>query len=158
MRPIKKIFKHFLLLDIIKSLKITQHYFFRKNITLQVPKESTPRSERFRGTFALRSYPNNDERCIACHLCEKSCPSKAITIKTQLKTHSSSLLIGESERTLIAYDIDLFKCIFCGFCVEACPVDAIVQTQEDYPSFDSPHLSIMNKATLLKVGKSYDAS
>lgn len=98
---------------------MTGGYFFRKKFTVQYPEEKTPKSPRFRGLHALRRYPNGEERCIACKLCEAICPAQAITIEAEPREDSS--------RRTTRYDIDMTKCIYCGFCQEACPVDAIVE-------------------------------
>lgn len=120
MNAIKEFFASFLLLDLIKGLALTGRYLFARKITIQFPEEKTPLSPRFRGLHALRRYPNGEERCIACQLCEAVCPAVAITIESE--THD------DGSRRTTRYDIDLTKCIFCGFCEEACPVDAIVET------------------------------
>jgi NADH-quinone oxidoreductase subunit I len=78
-------------------------------------------ASRFRGLHAQRRYPNGEERCIACKLCEAVCPALAITIESEQR--------ADGSRRTVRYDIDLFKCIYCGFCEEACPVDAIVETR-----------------------------
>tara|TARA_R110000868_G_scaffold411035_1_gene701435 strand:- start:12469 stop:12954 length:486 start_codon:yes stop_codon:yes gene_type:complete len=111
--------KQFLLLDVIKGLSITLRHLFEKNITLLYPWEKTPISPRFRGEHALRRYPNGEERCIACKLCEAVCPAQAITIEAAPSKDGS--------RRTTRYDIDMVKCIYCGLCEEACPVDAIVE-------------------------------
>jgi NADH-quinone oxidoreductase subunit I len=103
------------------GMKITAKELINKKITVQFPEERTPISPRFRGLHALRRYPNGEERCIACKLCEAVCPANAITIESEMR--------DDGTRRTTQYDIDLFKCIFCGFCEEACPVDAIVETQ-----------------------------
>ena len=100
---------------------MTGWYFFQPKITVQYPEEKTPQSRRFRGLHALRRYPNGEERCIACKLCEALCPAMAITIESDQR--------DDGSRRTTRYDIDLTKCIFCGFCEEACPVDAIVETR-----------------------------
>ena len=107
--------------ELIKGLALTGRHFFRRKLTQMFPEERTPLSPRFRGLHALRRYPDGEERCIACKLCESVCPAMAITIE-----------LGEREdgsRRTTRYDIDFNKCIYCGFCEEACPVDAIVETQ-----------------------------
>ena len=107
--------------ELCKGLSVTGWYFFQPKITVQYPEEKTPQSRRFRGLHALRRYPNGEERCIACKLCEAICPAMAITIESDQR--------DDGSRRTTRYDIDLTKCIFCGFCEEACPVDAIVETR-----------------------------
>ena len=118
---IKKLVKDFSLSELRGGMKITAKELINKKITVQYPEEKTPISPRFRGIHALRRYPNGEERCIACKLCEAVCPANAITIESEMR--------DDGTRRTTQYDIDLFKCIFCGFCEEACPVDAIVETQ-----------------------------
>jgi NADH-quinone oxidoreductase subunit I len=112
--------KYFLLADFIKGFGLGMKYFFRPKATLNYPHEKGPLSPRFRGEHALRRYPNGEERCIACKLCEAVCPAQAITIDAEPREDGS--------RRTTRYDIDLTKCIFCGFCEESCPVDSIVET------------------------------
>ncbi len=109
------------LTELVRGLALTGRHLFARKITVQFPEEKTPQSPRFRGLHALRRYPNGEERCIACKLCEAVCPAMAITIESEQRSDGS--------RRTSRYDIDLTKCIFCGFCEEACPVDAIVETR-----------------------------
>jgi NADH-quinone oxidoreductase subunit I len=111
--------KYFLLQDFWQGLKLGMKYFFAPKATLNYPHEKGPLSPRFRGEHALRRYPNGEERCIACKLCEAICPAQAITIDAEPREDGS--------RRTTRYDIDMTKCIYCGFCQEACPVDAIVE-------------------------------
>jgi len=115
----------FFLKELFKGMALTGRYMFARKITVQFPEEKTPQSARFRGLHALRRYPNGEERCIACKLCEAVCPAMAITIESAQRDDPN----GQSSRRTTRYDIDLTKCIFCGFCEEACPVDAIVETR-----------------------------
>ena len=101
------------------GLTVTLSAFFREPVTLNYPFEKGPLSPRFRGEHALRRYPNGEERCIACKLCEAVCPAQAITIEAETR--------ADGSRRTTRYDIDMTKCIYCGFCQEACPVDAIVE-------------------------------
>ncbi|MGN6390385.1 MAG: NADH-quinone oxidoreductase subunit NuoI [Burkholderiaceae bacterium] len=120
MEAIKDFFGSLMLRELFRGLALTGRYMFARKITVQFPEEKTPYSPRFRGLHALRRYPNGEERCIACKLCEAVCPALAITIESKL---------GEDgKRRTTRYDIDLTKCIFCGFCEESCPVDSIVET------------------------------
>jgi len=114
-----KNFKRFLLLDILKGMGKTLSYFFKPKATLSYPYEKGPLSPRFRGEHALRRYPNGEERCIACKLCEVICPAQAITIEADTR--------ADGSRRTTLYNIDMTKCIYCGLCEEACPVDAIVE-------------------------------
>ncbi|MEQ8664448.1 MAG: NADH-quinone oxidoreductase subunit NuoI [Rhodospirillales bacterium] len=108
-----------LLSELISGMGLTLRYFFKRKVTLNYPYEKGPISPRFRGEHVLRRYPNGEERCIACKLCEAICPAQAITIEAEPRSDGS--------RRTTRYDIDMVKCIYCGFCQEACPVDAIVE-------------------------------
>ncbi len=139
-RYIKSLF----LWELLMGLKLTGKYFFATKITVQYPEEKTPMSPRFRGLHALRRYPNGEERCIACKLCEAVCPALAITIESEPR--------ADGTRRTTKYEIDLFKCIYCGFCEESCPVDSIVETREFEYIFEKRDESIMTKEKLLAVG------
>jgi len=149
MDRIRSIFKTLVLWELWKGLSVTLRNFFRDDVTVQYPEEKTPQSYRFRGLHALRRYPNGEERCIACKLCEAVCPALAITIESA---------VGEDgTRRTTRYDIDLFKCIYCGFCEEACPVDAIVETRIHEYHMETPGENIMTKEKLLAVGDRFEA-
>ena len=146
---LKDFLSSFMLLELFKGLRITGKYFFARKITVQFPEEKTPLSPRFRGLHALRRYPNGEERCIACKLCEAVCPALAITIESDQR--------ADGTRRTTRYDIDLTKCIFCGFCEEACPVDAIVETRTlEYHGEKRGDL-YFTKDMLLAVGDRYEA-
>ena len=121
MEKITNFFKTFLLFELLKGMALTGRYFFARKITVQYPEEKTPQGFRFRGLHAQRRYPNCEERCIGCKLCEAICPAMAIKIELAERE--------DGTRRTTQYDIDLTKCIFCGFCEESCPVDAIVETR-----------------------------
>ena len=141
---IKHYLRSFLLIDLLLGLKLTGKYFFKKKITVQFPEEETPLSPRFRGMLALRRYPNGEERCIACKLCEAVCPALAITIESEPRSDGS--------RRTTRYDIDAFKCINCGLCEESCPVDSIVVTPIHHYHISERGQNIMTKEKLLAVG------
>ena len=141
--------KSFMLWELLLGLRITGRYLFAKKITVQFPEERTPLSPRFRGLHALRRYPNGEERCIACELCEAVCPVLAITIESEQR--------DDGTRRTTRYDIDLFKCIFCGFCEEACPVDSIVETRTFDYHFEKRGEHIMTKEKLLAHGDRCEA-
>ena len=140
--------KTFLLWELVKGLRLTGRHLFTRKITIQYPDEKTPMSPRFRGLHALRRYPNGEERCIACKLCEAVCPALAITIESEER--------ADGSRRTTRYDIDLFKCIYCGFCEEACPVDSIVETQIHEFHFENKGENIITKDQLLAIGDKYE--
>jgi NADH-quinone oxidoreductase subunit I len=135
--------------ELFQGLSLTGRYLFRRKFTVQYPEEKAPISPRFRGLHALRRYPNGEERCIACKLCEAVCPALAITIEAEPREDGS--------RRTTRYDIDLFKCIYCGFCEESCPVDSIVETDIYEYHFENRGDHIMTKEQLLAIGDRYEA-
>lgn len=145
MKMIRHYIKSFLLWELLKGMAVTGKHLFSRKITVQYPEEKTPQSPRFRGLHALRRYPNGEERCIACKLCEAVCPALAITIEAGPREDDGS-------RRTTKYEIDLFKCIFCGFCEESCPVDSIVETRIYEYHFEERGGEIMTKEKLLAVG------
>ena len=148
MAAVRDTFNSFFLVELFKGLALTGKHAFRRKITVQYPEEKTPMSPRFRGLHALRRYPNGEERCIACKLCEAVCPALAITIESEQR--------ADGTRRTTRYDIDLTKCIFCGFCEESCPVDSIVETHIfEYHGEQRGDL-YFTKEMLLAVGDRYE--
>ncbi len=148
MNKVMQYFRSLFLWELIKGLKLTGRQMFKGKITVQYPEEKTPQSHRFRGLHALRRYPNGEERCIACKLCEAVCPAVAITIESEQR--------DDGSRRTTRYDIDLTKCIFCGFCEESCPVDSIVETRIfEYHGEQRGDL-LMTKERLLEIGDKYE--
>ncbi len=149
MNGFRHFFKSFMLWELLVGMRLTGRYLFKRKVTVQYPEEKTPMSPRFRGLHALRRYPNGEERCIACKLCEAVCPALAITIDSEVREDGS--------RRTTRYDIDLVKCIFCGFCEESCPVDSIVETRiHEYHGEKRGDL-YMTKEKLLAVGDKWEA-
>ena len=144
MKQLVRFLKSLLLIEIFKGLALTWRHLFTRSITVRYPEEKTPQSPRFRGLHVLRRYPNGEERCIACKLCEAVCPALAITIDSEEREDGS--------RRTKRYDIDLFKCVYCGFCEEACPVDSIVLSRAFEYHFEEKGDQIMTKAKLLALG------
>ena len=140
--------KALLLSEIVGGLALTFRYMFRKRATLNYPYEKGPLSPRFRGEHALRRYPNGEERCIACKLCEAICPAQAITIEAEPREDGS--------RRTTRYDIDMTKCIYCGFCQEACPVDAIVEGPNFEFATETREELYYNKDKLLENGERWE--
>ena len=148
MQTISRYLKSLLLLELFRGLAVTLRYWKAPKETLNYPEEKTPKSPRFRGLHALRRYPNGEERCIACKLCEAVCPALAITI--------DSCQREDGTRRTTRYDIDLFKCIYCGFCEESCPVDSIVETDISEYHFENRGENIVSKAQLLAIGDRFE--
>ncbi len=149
MSTVAHLIKSFTLWEFLKAHALTLKYFFKPKVTINYPFEKAPLSPRFRGEHALRRYPNGEERCIACKLCEAVCPALAITIDSEKREDGS--------RRTTRYDIDLFKCIFCGFCEESCPVDSIVETHILEYHFENRGEHIVNKQQLLALGDRLEA-
>ncbi|MDQ3959280.1 MAG: NADH-quinone oxidoreductase subunit NuoI [Pseudomonadota bacterium] len=142
--------KSLMLVELLKGLATTGQRLFTKKITVRYPEEKTPQSPRFKGLHALRRYPNGEERCIACKLCEAVCPAACITIESEQRE--------DGTRRAQRYDIDLFKCIYCGFCEEACPVDAIVLTRIFEFHYEKRGDEIITKERLLAIGDRMEES
>ena len=148
MNTVRRLAKTFLLLELLKGLGVTFRFLFSEKLTIRYPEEKTPKSPRFRGLHALRRYPNGEERCIACKLCEAVCPALAITIESEPR--------ADGTRRTTRYEIDLFKCIYFGFCEESCPVDSIVETGIHEYHFENRGENIMTKEKLLAIGDKYE--
>jgi NADH-quinone oxidoreductase subunit I len=148
MRPLREHFNTWFLTELLRGMWLTGKSFFRRKVTVQYPEEKTPISPRFRGLHALRRYPNGEERCIACKLCEAVCPAMCITIESDERS--------DGTRRTTRYDIDLFKCIYCGFCEEACPTDAVVMTRHFEFHMEERGQSIIDKSRLLMQGDKFE--
>ncbi|HKJ87108.1 MAG TPA: NADH-quinone oxidoreductase subunit NuoI [Gammaproteobacteria bacterium] len=144
-----RFFQAFFLTELWRGLMLTGRHFFKRKITVQYPDEYTPMSPRFRGLHALRRYPNGEERCIACKLCEAVCPALAITIESEER--------DDGTRRTTRYDIDLTKCIYCGLCEESCPVDSIVETHIFEFHGEERGDLVYGKEKLLAIGDKYEA-
>lgn len=138
----------FLLKEIAQGMFLTLRVMFRPKVTLNYPYEKGPLSPRFRGEHALRRYPNGEERCIACKLCEAVCPAQAITIEAEER--------ADGSRRTTRYDIDMTKCIYCGYCQEACPVDAIVEGPNFEYATETREELFYNKEKLLGNGERWE--
>ncbi len=145
---LRELIKTWFLLELLRGMKVTGRNLFHRKSTIQYPEEKTPLSPRFRGLHALRRYPNGEERCIACKLCEAVCPAVCISIDSEER--------ADGTRRTTRYDIDLFKCIYCGFCEEACPTDAIVMTRRMDFHMETRGEAIIHKEELLKLGDKYE--
>jgi NADH-quinone oxidoreductase subunit I len=141
--------RSFLLSEIVAGFALTLKYMFKPKVTLNYPFEKGPLGPRFRGEHVLRRYPNGEERCIACKLCEAICPAQAITIEAEPREDGS--------RRTTRYDIDMTKCIYCGFCQEACPVDAIVEGPNFEFSAETREELMYNKDKLLANGDRWES-
>ena len=148
LRRLREITRTWFLLELLRGMALTGRYMFSRKVTVQFPEEKTPQSPRFRGLHALRRYPNGEERCIACKLCEAVCPALAITIESDQR--------ADGTRRTTRYDIDLTKCIFCGFCEESCPVDSIVETGFIEYHGESRGDLLYTKPMLLAIGDRYE--
>jgi NADH-quinone oxidoreductase subunit I len=148
MKMITNYIRSLFLFELLMGLSVTGRYFFKRKFTLRYPEEKAPVSPRFRGLHALRRYPNGEERCIACKLCEAVCPALAITIEAEPR--------NDGSRRTTRYDIDLFKCIYCGYCEESCPVDSIVLTRVYEYHFENRGENVVDKQKLLDIGDKYE--
>ena len=142
--------RSFLLTELVAGFALTLRYMFKPKVTVNYPYEKGPLSPRFRGEHALRRYPNGEERCIACKLCEAICPAQAITIEAEPR--------DDGSRRTTRYDIDMTKCIYCGFCQEACPVDAIVEGPNFEFSTETREELMYDKDKLLENGERWEAA
>ena len=141
--------KSLFLAEFVSAFVLAMKYLVREKKTLNYPFEKGPLSPRFRGEHALRRYPNGEERCIACKLCEAVCPAQAITIEAGPRRN-------DGTRRTTRYDIDMTKCIYCGLCQEACPVDAIVEGPNFEFATETREELFFNKERLLDNGDRWE--
>ena len=145
---LNRVFKILFLSEFVKAIGIAFKEIFKKKKTINYPFEIGAISPRFRGEHALRRYPNGEERCIACKLCEAVCPAQAITIENEER--------ADGSRKTTRYDIDMLKCIYCGLCEESCPVDAIVQGPNFEFATETREELYYNKEKLLENGDRWE--
>lgn len=145
---ISKSIRTVLLGELLSGMALTLLYMFRPKVTVNYPYEKGPLSPRFRGEHALRRYPNGEERCIACKLCEAICPAQAITIEAEPR--------DDGSRRTTRYDIDMTKCIYCGYCEESCPVDAIVEGPNFEFATETHEELVYDKAKLMSNGDRWE--
>ncbi len=148
MATLDRVARSLLLSEIVSGMALTFSYLFKPKVTINYPYEKGPISPRFKGEHALRRYPNGEERCIACKLCEAICPAQAITIEAEPREDGS--------RRTTRYDIDMVKCIYCGMCEEACPVDAIVEGPNFEFTTETREELLYDKAKLLSNGDRWE--
>ena len=143
-----RIIKTIFLVEFLRALAIAIKEIFKSKKTINYPFEKGKISSRFRGQHALRRYPNGEERCIACKLCEAVCPAQAITIESEPR--------NDGSRKTTRYDIDMVKCIYCGLCEESCPVDSIVQGPNFEFSTETKEELYYTKEKLLENGDRWE--
>ncbi len=146
---LNRFLKIIFLSEFVKAIVIAIKEIFKKKKTINYPFEKGKISPRFRGEHALRRYPNGEERCIACKLCEAICPAQAITIENEER--------ADGSRKTTRYDIDMIKCIYCGLCEESCPVDAIVQGPNFEFATETREELYYNKEKLLENGDRWES-
>src|SRR5437667_11183049 len=86
--------------EFVSAFFLSMRYFFKPKPTLNYPFEKGPVSPRFRGEHALRRYPNGEELCIACKLCEAICPAPAVTIEAGPRPNAGT-------RRTVRYELDM---------------------------------------------------
>jgi NADH-quinone oxidoreductase subunit I len=127
--------------QIIGGMVLTLKQVFRPKFTRQYPEEKWTPPAAFRGRPVLVLNDNGVERCVACGLCSRVCPSLAIEVQaaeTEL----------EKERYPEKFEINMVRCIFCGFCEEVCPEEAIVMSDEYILTFSSQEEAVFGKEKL----------
>jgi formate hydrogenlyase subunit 6/NADH:ubiquinone oxidoreductase subunit I len=85
---------------IFSFAKTISRSFFKKPATLMYPQVERKYYSITRGRIF-----NDIDRCIFCGLCEKKCPTHAITVMKETKE----------------YELRSLQCITCGACVDVCP-------------------------------------
>ena len=123
---IKEFFSRLIPVDLLKGLRVTGGYFFRRKETVQYPEQRLEPSDRFRGMFGYDS-----ERCIDCALCVKACPIDIIFLVDKVERDP---VTNKKKKIITRYDIDVKRCMFCGLCEEACPTEprSIWMTSKTY--------------------------
>lgn len=116
------------ILSALKSLttgmRVTIKEFFTPKITQCYPenRETLKISDRFRGVLEMPHDENQNNKCIACSLCEKSCPNGTILVRSVMVEDPET---GKKKKKLVEYRYNLGSCMYCNLCVDVCPTGAI---------------------------------
>lgn len=128
--------------EIVKGLALTLKTMFRPSFTLKYPEVKFEPAGSYRGRPVLVQDTNGEERCVACGLCSRVCPSLAIEVQAAETTR-------EKERYPEKFEINMLRCIFCGFCEEVCPEEAIVMSKDYELVFSNRQDALYGKDKLL---------
>lgn len=127
--------------EIVKGMRLTISQMFKPKFTVQYPESTFVPPPSFRGRPILVEE-NGTERCVACGLCSRVCPSLAIEVQA-----------GETEKNKERFperfEINMLRCIFCGFCEEVCPEEAIIMSNEYGLVFENQKDALYGKEKLL---------
>jgi NADH-quinone oxidoreductase subunit I len=127
---LKKVF----LIDLFQGLFVTLKYTFRPKATIQYPEEVKQPSERFRGVIRLYRDEEGKPLCIACKMCQRTCPQNCFDIEGAKDENN--------KMRPVKFDWKMERCSFCGLCTEACPTGAVRSSKEF-------RLSTLDRSTLL---------
>jgi NADH-quinone oxidoreductase subunit I len=99
---------------------ITIREMFHRPITVRYPEEKPPFERGSRGVPVLKVNEQSGLlNCVACGLCERSCPPSCIEIVQAVDAS------GKKKPWPETFNLDLSHCMVCNLCVEACPFDAL---------------------------------
>jgi len=128
--------------EIAKGLALTFKNMVKPKYTIEYPEDKFIPPPSYRGRPVLVMEADGEERCVACGLCARVCPSLAIEVQ-------ASETEKEKERYPVKFEINMLRCIFCGFCEEVCPEEAIVMSKDYELAFTSREEAIYGKDKLL---------
>ncbi len=110
------------IISLIKGMRVTFYYIAHPStvVTQQYPenRKTLRMADRFRSQLAFVRDENNYHKCIACHICETTCPNGSIRVVDR-----KGPLTGKNEIDYYVWRFD--SCTFCNMCVMVCPTAAL---------------------------------